>query len=227
MCGRYAITLPPEAMAALFGSADRPNLQPRWNVAPTQTVPVIAIGRDGSRRIVPARWGLRPGWMSGDPPTGPLFNARGETVADKPAFRSAFRRQRCLIPADGFYEWRKEGRTRTPVFIHRADRAAIAFAGLWEQAPAAGGGPPQISCTIITCAAAPQFRSLHDRFPVMLEPDRWGAWLDRTTPSATVAGWLVPPPDGVMAWHEVGPRVGSVAHDDAGLVEPVRSQLPL
>jgi putative SOS response-associated peptidase YedK len=225
MCGRYAITLPPEAMASLFGSDDRPNLAPRWNVAPTQAVPIVAVGKEGRRRIIQARWGLRPGWMEKDPPTGPLFNARSETVAGKPAFRAAFARQRCLIPADGFYEWKKEGRTRTPHFIRRAAGGPIAFAGLWEQAPQPGGAPPMISCTILTCAAAADFHALHDRFPVILDPPDWDRWLDRSVAPASLLPLLVPPPQGVMTAYEVSARVGSVANDDADLVLPVADRL--
>jgi putative SOS response-associated peptidase YedK len=225
MCGRYAITLPPEAMAMLFGSADRPNLAPRWNVAPTQQVPIIAIGKAGDRRIVSARWGLQPSWMEKDPPTGPLFNARGETVAEKPSFRTAFARHRCLIPADGFYEWKREGKARLPHFISRTDGAPMAFAGLWAARPGPDGGPAAVSCTIVTCAAADDFKPLHDRFPVVLEAGDWAAWLDPGSPVPGLNALLRAPARGLIQVWPVCDRVNKVANDDATLTEPAPGPL--
>jgi putative SOS response-associated peptidase YedK len=225
MCGRYAVTLPPEAMATLFGSADRPNLPPRHNVAPTQTVPIVAIGKAGDRRIVSARWGLKPAWMAKDPPTGPLFNARAETAAEKPAFRTAFARRRCLVPADGFYEWKREGKTRTPHFIARADRAPIAFAGLWESAPDGQGGT-LVSTAILTCAADAAFQPLHDRFPVILAEEDWPLWLARDTAPDALRARMTPPPDGQMTFWEVSDRVNKVANDTPDLMDPVAASPP-
>ena len=220
MCGRYAVTLPPEAMATLFASVDRPNLPPRWNVAPTQTIPICAVGQAGDRRIINARWGLQPAWMDKDPPTGPLFNARSETAHEKPSFRSAFKAKRCLIPADGFYEWRKEGKTRTPFFIHRADGAPMVFAGLWESRKGPDGGP-LVSAAILTAAAGPDTAGLHDRVPVLITPPEFSAWLARETPPETLRALCHAPPDGSLTFHQVSARVGSVANDDARLVEPM------
>lgn len=224
MCGRYAVTLPPEAMATLFASQDRPNLPPRWNVAPTQAIPICAIGKDGDWRIIQARWGLQPGWMDKDPPTGPLFNARSETAHEKPSFRSAFKGKRCLIPADGFYEWRKDGKTRTPFFIHRADGAPMVFAGLWESRKGADGAH-LLSAAILTAAAGADTADLHDRVPVLLTSPDFAVWLDRETPQDTVRALCHAPPDGALTFHEVSPRVGSVANDDADLVRPTASLL--
>jgi putative SOS response-associated peptidase YedK len=220
MCGRYAVTLPPDAMATLFGSADRPNLAPRWNVAPTQLAPMVAIGQAGDTRILQARWGLRPAWMAKDPPTGPLFNARGETLADKPSFRTAFARKRCLIPADGFYEWKRDGKLRTPYFIARPDARTVAFAGLWEAAKDEDGGL-LLSMSIVTTAARESFKALHDRFPVVIEPDHWRTWLTASTPPDTLKQLLVPPPDGVMVPRQVSDRVNKVSHDDAECLKPI------
>ena len=214
MCGRYAVTLPAEAMATLFGSADRPNLPPRWNVAPTQTVPIIAIGKTGDRRIVSARWGLRPAWMIKDLPTGPLFNARGETVADKPSFAKAFARKRCLIPADGFYEWQRDGKARIPYFVARPDKQPVAFAGLWEAAPDAQGGT-LVSMAVITCAAAPSFAPIHDRFPVVIQQDKWEEYLSNQTPKTQIQDLLTASNDGFMIPYRVGDHVNKVANDDA------------
>jgi putative SOS response-associated peptidase YedK len=224
MCGRYAVTLPPDAMATLFGSADRPNLPPRWNVAPTQMAPMVAIGKAGDRRIVSARWGLRPAWMEKDLPTGPLFNARGETVATKPSFAKAFAAKRCLIPADGFYEWQKAGKTRTPYFVARPDKGPVAFAGLWESAPDGQGGT-MISMSIVTCAAPPSFTQMHDRFPVVIQADFWADWLGPGTTRAALEAKLTPPPEGYMVPYQVSDYVNKVANDDARCVEPVAAPL--
>lgn len=208
-------------MARLFSLDDaRANLAPRWNMAPTQSAPIIAIGKDGGRKLVSARWGLRPAWMEKDPPTGPLFNARSETAADKPAFRAAFARKRCLVPADGFYEWKREAKERQPFFITRADGAAMVFAGLWESARDAEGAV-LVSMSILTTAANAQMQPLHDRLPVTLEPPDWSLWLDADAPRATLQGLLRAPPDGALAVRAVSDRVNKVANDDAGLLDPV------
>jgi putative SOS response-associated peptidase YedK len=218
MCGRYAVTLPPEAMASLFGSGDLPNLAPRYNVAPTQVVPAVAIGRDGTRKIIQPRWGLRPAWMTSEAKTGPLFNARSETVAAKPTFRAAFARKRCLLPADGFYEWQKHDGIRTPHFIARKDRAPIAFAGLWEHAPAL---EPALSASIVTKPATEAFTYLHDRFPVILPPEAWAAWLDPATPAPVLHRLIAEASDGEMMAFVVSDRVNKVANDTPDLLEPV------
>jgi putative SOS response-associated peptidase YedK len=212
-------------MAGLFRLEDaRINLAPRWNIAPTQSAPMVAIGKDGGRKLVLARWGLRPAWMEKDPPTGPLFNARGETIAEKPSFRSAFARKRCLIPADGFYEWKREGKARTPFFITRADGAPMVFAGLWESAKD-GDGAPLVSMTIVTTAANAQMAPLHDRLPVILEPPDWEAWLSAGTERAAAQALIHAPAEGALAVRQVSDRVNKVANDDAQLLAPVGPDL--
>jgi putative SOS response-associated peptidase YedK len=181
---------------------------------------MVAIGKAGDTRILQARWGLRPAWMAKDPPTGPLFNARGETVADKPAFRTAFARKRCLIPADGFYEWKREGKVRTPYFIARPDGKPVAFAGLWEAAKDEEGGL-LLSMSIITPAATADFRNLHDRFPVVIEPTNWPMWLKASTPADPLKQLLIPPLDGFMVPRQVSDRVNKVSHDDAECFRPI------
>jgi putative SOS response-associated peptidase YedK len=158
--------------------------------------------------------------MAKDPPTGPLFNARGETVADKPAFRTAFARKRCLIPADGFYEWKREGKVRTPYFIARPDGQPVAFAGLWEAAKDEEGGL-LLSMSIVTTAATDDFRNLHDRFPVVIEPANWPIWLKASTPSDALKQLLIPPLDGFMVPRQVSDRVNKVSHDDAECFRPI------
>jgi putative SOS response-associated peptidase YedK len=224
MCGRYAVTLPPDAMATLFGSADRPNLPPRWNVAPTQSAPMVAIGKAGDRRIISARWGLRPSWMVKDLSTGPLFNARSETIADKPSFAKAFARKRCLIPADGFYEWQRDGKARIPYFVARPDRQSVAFAGIWEAAPDGAGGT-MISMAMATCAAPASFVPIHDRFPVVVAPENWADWLDMRTPKPVLRQLLIAPPDGFMLPFQVSDHVNKVANDDEACLAPVRTNM--
>jgi putative SOS response-associated peptidase YedK len=205
-------------MATLFGSADRPNLPPRWNIAPTQSAPMVAIGKAGDRRIVSARWGLQPSWMIKDLPTGPLFNARSETIADKPSFAKAFARKRCLIPANGFYEWQRDGKARIPFFVARPDKQPVAFAGIWETAPDGEGGA-KVSMAIVTCAALPSFAPIHDRFPVVLQPDFWQDWLAQETPKAVLQDLMVAPPEGHMVPYRVSDHVNKVVNDDARCFE--------
>lgn len=220
MCGRYAVTLPPEAMATLFGSADRPNLQPLWNIAPTQSAPMVAIGKAGDRRIVSARWGLRPAWMTKDLPTGPLFNARSETISNKPSFVKAFARKRCLIPADGFYEWQRDGKVRIPYFVARPDKQPVAFAGIWEAAPDGTGGT-MVSMAIVTCAAMPSFVPIHDRFPVVVQKDDWQCWLSNETSKESLQSLLVAPPEDFMMPFRVSDHVNKVANNDARCLEAI------
>jgi putative SOS response-associated peptidase YedK len=197
MCGRYLLTTPVDALSQLFRFAERPNLGPRYNIAPTQEVPIVRRTRAGEgRELLLARWGLVPYWADDVKIGNRLINARAETLERTPAFREAFQRRRCLVPADGFFEWRKEGKTRQPLLIRRRDEAPFAFAGLWERWRQPDG---QIlrSCTIITCPAKR-----------WLEPEAGGAELLRPCP----ADWLEA--------YEVDPRVNSPANDDPACIAP-------
>ncbi len=183
MCGRYSITKPVEAMRQLFDFAGPlPNLPARYNVAPTQEVPIIrSQGGDGDggggRALAMLRWGLIPFWAKEPSIAYRMINARAETVATKPAFRAAFRARRCLVPADGFYEWQKRGRAKQPFRIVLKGEALFAFAGLWERW-SGGEGEVIESCTIIVTEANELLRPIHDRMPVILDPADLGAWLD-------------------------------------------------
>ncbi len=189
-----------------------------YNVAPTQVSPVVRVGERG-RELAWCRWGLVPSWAK-DPSVGSrMFNARAETAADKPAFRAAMKRRRCVVPASGFYEWKKEpGGKKRPHSIARADGAVLLFAGLWEEWDH-GDGPLQ-TFTVLTTAPNELMRTLHDRMPVILEREEVDAWLDPRVDVATVQPMLDAAADGVLVAHEVGPRVNSVRSDDARLVEP-------
>ena len=219
MCGRFAITLPDEAMVQLFGAAPANDLPPvpRYNVCPTQPVAAV-ISREGTRHYGPMRWGLIPRWYK-HPTDGPLlFNARSETLAEKPAFRAAARSRRCLIPATGFYEWTKEGEARLPWFIRRADGEALVMAGVWQ----VWHGPEGArlgTCAIVTCAAAGRVAELHDRVPVILEPEDWALWLGEAGRGA--ARLMRPLPDEALAFHRVGTEVNSNRAEGPELIEPL------
>jgi putative SOS response-associated peptidase YedK len=180
MCGRFALTATPQDVRALFGYEDTPNFPPREAIKPTEPVAVV-VKRGGARRFVLMRWGFIPAWVK-DPAEFPLlYNARGETLADKPAFRAAARRRRCLVPADGFHEWRRtgEGRamTREPFFVSRSDGRPMAMAGVWETYMDAGGGEID-TVAIVTTAANGTVAAIHDRMPAIVEPRDFDAWLD-------------------------------------------------
>jgi putative SOS response-associated peptidase YedK len=182
-----------------------------------QEVPIVRVAASGARELVAVRWGLVPRWAK-DPAIGSkMINARGETVASKPSFRTAFRRHRCLIPANGFYEWMPaaDGR-KQPVLIAMKDGSVFAFAGLYERW-LTGDGEPLDSCTILTTDANDLLRAVHDRMPVIVPADQYARWLDpaQDGPQALVA----PYPSAAMTWWPVSSRVNSVRHDDASLLE--------
>jgi len=176
MCGRFAFYSPSEATAALFGVSGSLDVEPRYNIAPTQYVAAIRNAEDDKRELVLLRWGLVPFWAK-DPAIGNrMINARAETVAEKPAFRAAYRRRRCLVFADGFYEWHKEETGKTPYYITLASEQPFAFAGLWEDWQSKESDESIQSATLITAAANDFMTTLHHRMPVILEPataDRW------------------------------------------------------
>ena len=223
MCGRFVITSPPEALRLLFGYHEQPNFPPQYNVAPTQPVPVIII-ENGSRHFHLMRWGLWPAWVKDPRKFTLLINARAETVLEKPAFKNAIRRRRCLIPADGYYEWHtSEGRKR-PYFIHRRDGAPIGMAAIAEtwMGP---NGEEMDTVAIVTAPASTDLAVLHHRVPVTIKPGDFERWLDcRADDAAMVMELLGAPEEGEFAWHEVSTRVNHVANDDAQLVLPITAE---
>lgn len=221
MCGRYSLTTPAESVRRLFDYGDRPNLRPRYNIAPTDEVPVVRLARDGgARELVMMRWGLVPWWAEDTKIGAKTINARAETLARKPAFRDAFRERRCLVAADGFYEWRKEGKLRRPFRITRRDHGPFAFAGLWDHFTPAEGAPI-VSFTIITTEANALLRPLHGRMPVIVGADDHRTWLSPGAGAPALQALLRPFPDDELSFFEVSPRVNKVANDDASLIEPV------
>lgn len=211
MCGRYALTLPPEAVRSYFGYADRPNFPPRYNIAPTQPVPILRL-HEGVRRFELVRWGFVPGFVK-DLKSFPLIiNARAEGIEAKPSFRAAFRRRRCLFMADAFYEWRREGKVKQPFMIRRPDGGPIAFAGLWECWNAPDGGEIDTAC-IITCAANATVGALHDRMPVVLDPDRFDAWLDPGLAPEAALSMLRPAEEDALVLVRISRAVNAVGND--------------
>lgn len=226
MCGRFVSATPPDQIAAYFGTeAPEALLEPSYNVAPTNDV--YAVLADGSARHLDAfHWGLVPLWAK-DPKIGSkMINARAETLAEKNAFKSAFKRRRCLIPADGFYEWHKRPDApakakKQPYFIHRVDGEPVAFAGLWE----VWKGPdkdqePLRSCTIITTSPNDTMARIHDRMPVILPPSAWDTWLDRDNDDLDLLGkLLVPCAAQLITMHPISTEVNNVRNKGPQLIE--------
>lgn len=224
MCGRYTLTVDASVLAELFDLEPLTELSPRYNIAPTQKVPVVRRGEEHRREWAEVRWGLIPPWAKDQKIGSRLINARAETAAEKPSFRVAFASRRCLLPADGFYEWVKAPGGKQPHHIRFADRRPFAFAGLWERWNDPEGAPVE-SCTILTTSPNDLMEPLHSRMPVILEPERYEAWLQPAplSPAAAEALLIPYPGDGLEAVR-VCPLVNSVANDDPKCVEPVGTQ---
>jgi putative SOS response-associated peptidase YedK len=217
MCGRYLVTSPAETLRRIFGFAGpAPNLPPRWNVAPTQRVPVIRRDGDG-RSIALLRWGLVPYWAKDLAVGSRMINARGESVAEKPAYREAFRARRCLVPADGFYEWPEgPGAPGHPFMFALRDAQPFAFAGLWERWRSPAGGTIE-TFTIVNTAAAGPMTAYHHRVPVVLAPVDYDAWLDTRIDGAPLV--KAPPGDWFVAT-PVSTWVNDVRNDDPQCIAP-------
>ncbi len=218
MCGRYSITTPVDALRKPFQLEGAPvNLQPRWNVAPTQAAPVVRLAGDGSREFCMLNWGLVPYWAEDTTLQSHMINARGETVHDKPAFRQAFRQRRCLVPADGFYEWQTvAAKSKQPLLFRMRDREPFAFAGLWERWIPPKGEVLE-TFTILNTAANEIMAPFHDRVPVILAPSDYAAWLD---PAVDARELVRAPPSEWFDHLRVSTYVNNVRHDDSGCHEP-------
>jgi putative SOS response-associated peptidase YedK len=224
MCGRYSITTSTEALRRLFRFDDLPNLRPRYNMAPTQMAPVVRV-RDDALHLDMLRWGLLPKWSKDASGAAKMINARSETIAEKPAFRQAFRARRCLVPADGFFEWQVRGKTKQPYRICLDDGGPFAFAGIWERWEDPANDAALVETyAIATTVAAASIADVHHRMPVILERDDHDTWLHGAPEDA--AALLRPLADARLRFHEVSPRVGNVKNDDAGLLEPFREREP-
>lgn len=221
MCGRFALSITAAQFRTLFGVPLPDGFRPSWNVTPDAQIVVVRGDVEGGREALFMRWGLLGPWMKEAGDRGRQINARLETAAEKPMFRASFRKGRCLIPADGFYEWQKqESGPSRPFFISRADGAPLAFAGLWRLNRLADGSL-LATCAILTTAASPSIRGLHHRMPLMLDKASIGPWLDPTLEDPTLLRETIEPlPDEALAAHEVSRRVNSPRNDDAALITP-------
>lgn len=227
MCGRFVSVAPPDEVARYFDAEPPADLAlgPRYNVAPTDDVCVV-LTEGGVRRLAPHHWGLVPFWAKSPAVGNKMINARSEGLADKGAFKHAFARRRCIVPADGFYEWQSVPgqKAKQPYFIHRADGELLAFAGLWEEwrQPGTDGSQRLRSTTILTTTANQAVEPLHDRMPVILGRSDWAVWLDSTdTDLEALGGLLAPAPPQLLTMHPVSTDVGNVRNEGAHLVDPV------
>ena len=220
MCGRFAFQVTSEQLAAYFALADPPAVSPRFNIAPSQLAPVIRLNRAGQRRFGEIRWGLIPFWAKDGSIGGRTINARAETVAEKPAYRTPFRRRRCLVLASGFYEWHTTAAGKVPVYFSHADDQPIAFAGLWDrwQDP---GGELVDSCSIVTTAARGVPAPYHDRMPAILAQDQYQGWMSRETDLNTLLTWLGELPDPPLKVWPVSKAVNDPRNDGPELLREV------
>jgi putative SOS response-associated peptidase YedK len=223
MCGRFVIISPPAALRQIFGYVEQPNFPPRHNIAPTQPVPVVIV-ENGVRHFRLMRWGLLPAWVKDPSKFTLLINARAETVKEKPAFKNAMKRRRCLIPADGYYEWQHFEKRKRPYFIHRRDGTPIGLAGLAETWIGPNGEELD-TVAIVTAPASADLAVLHHRVPVTIGASDFARWLDCSDDNAeTVVALLTSPREGEFVWHEVSTRVNRVANDDAQLILPITAE---
>jgi putative SOS response-associated peptidase YedK len=223
MCGRFVITSPPQALRQIFGYAEQPNFPPRFNISPTQPIPVVII-ESGVRHFRLMRWGLIPAWVKDPRKFTLLINARAETVQEKPAFKNAIRRRRCLIPADGYYEWHTTGQRRRPYFIQRGDSRPIGLAGVAETWIGPNGEELD-TVAIVTSPASADLAVLHHRVPVTIGPGDFERWLDCNAHDLDTAMALLRGPDaGEFVWHEISTRVNHAANDDAQLILPITAE---
>jgi len=221
MCGRFAFYSPHEAVVRLFGVTDAPGIEPRWNIAPTQ---FIAAVREpgGPREVAMLYWGLVPSWAKEKSIGARMINARSETLGEKPSFRNAFRRRRCLILADGYYEWQRSGTMKQPYYIGFADGQPFGMAGLWERWRDPASGEPLESCCIVTTSPAPTVSFVHDRMPVIVPPEAYAEWLDpKNEATDRFARLFEPCPRPDLRARPVSRLVNNARNQGPELIEPV------
>lgn len=223
MCGRFTLTQSPERIADLFELEALPQFVAGFNIAPTQPVPVIRCGPAAQRQFDYLYWGFVPSWAK-DPSIGArMINARSETVAEKPAFRTAFKRRRCLVLADGFYEWQKVGSKKQPYYFHLLDHQPFGFAGLWDYWHGPDGSELE-SCTILTTAANALMQPIHDRMPVILPPEAYTTWLDPASQTAPpLLPLLRPYPESQMQSYPVSLAVNHPRYDHPDCILPLEA----
>jgi putative SOS response-associated peptidase YedK len=227
MCGRYSLTRREAELVERFGIEqlllEGEALRPRYNIAPTQMVPVV-LDKDGQRVLAEMKWGLIPFWAKDPKKTKPIINARSESIAEKPFFKQAANKRRCLIPADGFYEWKKANKEKIPLFIHFPDKEIFAFAGLWDQWKSPEGDILR-SCTIVTTEANQFMSAVHDRMPVIVRPEHEARWLDPEVKDIEkLRDVLEPLSNDALEMYRVSMEVNSPKNEKPELVEPVPAQ---
>ena len=225
MCGRFASTTPPDKLAEYFGaetSVPADEFEPDYNVAPTRDVPVVRI-REQARHLDYLRWGLVPRWAKDLRIGSKMINARAETVATKNSYRSAFSKRRCLVTADGFYEWKRlDAKTKQPMYITRRDGDPLAFAGLYERWSDAENHREIHTCTIITTTPNRTMAEIHDRMPVLLAPKHWDEWLDSdNADTESLSELLIPAPDALLIAYPVSEQVNNVRNNEPSLIAPI------
>jgi putative SOS response-associated peptidase YedK len=229
MCSRYSLSAPPEAVRAYFGYREQPNFPARYNVAPTQPVPVVRRDADGANVFVLMRWGFVPSFVKDLKAAPTLINARAETALEKPSFRNAFRRRRCLLPADGFYEWTGAKGARRPFLMRRTgDQPLFALAGIWECWQDGKSGSELDTVAILTCAANRTISALHDRMPVVLTGDQFDSWLDGGESAEAVgaaSALAKPAPEDFFEMVELDPRINNSKIDQPGIQLPLQPAL--
>lgn len=218
MCSRYSLTSPHEAVRAVFKTVRGHEYPPRYNIAPTQPVAIVRIGPDLKRELALVRWGLIPGWVKDPREFSTLINARAETLLEKPSFKAALRHRRCIVPADGFYEWTGKPGAKQPHLIRpRSHNGPIGLAGLWEHWLGADGSEME-SMAIITVAANATVEAIHDRMPAILDTDDYDGWLDvRGVKDVRAAEMLKPAPDGLLEVLDIDPAINDVRREGAEL----------
>jgi putative SOS response-associated peptidase YedK len=223
MCGRFALIAPGAVLAEQFGLPEEPPIAPRYNIAPTQPVAAVREAAGGGRELTHFHWGLIPFWAKDPSMSARMINARSETVAEKPAFRAAFRYRRCLVPADGFFEWQKRNGRKQPIYIHGADGRPLAIAGIWERWLAPDGSEIE-SCSLLTTRPNALVAPIHDRMPVLIEPEDYATWLDTGLQRSDALQHLLRPYDAdKLAAYPVGMQVNNARYDEADCVVAVGS----
>ena len=221
MCSRYTLTSRPDLVREYFGYNRQPNFPPRYNIAPTQPVPIVRAGLDGVREFALVRWGLIPSWVKDPREFSTLINARAETISEKPSFKAGFRYRRCLFPADGFYEWAGKKGAKHAYFIHPAKTGPIAFAGIWEHWMGSEGSELE-SAAIITTEANTKVSYVHGRMPVILAQEHFSQWLEcRGTDLRDVQSLLHPAPEDMLKIVEISAAVNNPRNDMPEVQEPV------
>ena len=221
MCGRFAFYSPSEATAALFGAGSSTEVVSRYNIAPTQFIAAVRNDDQDARELAMLRWGLVPFWAKNPSIGNRMINARAETVAEKPSFRNAYRKRRCLILADGFYEWRKEGEGKTPYFISLADGSPFAFAGLWENWNSKESDESLQTTAIITTAASDFMAQLHHRMPVVMRPEQADRWLNG---DMELLSEVIDNSPAFRVW-PVDRKVNNARNEGAALIDPAGEKI--